>query len=184
MEIKYIEDYYDKVKEKYPELTEKQISKILTFGFRSFYLHTLYGGDILSKSPYLTVYCGRCFVDTNKFMEYRNIKLRTKLRVKYKKAKTQWDGYYYFGMSDNEFEYYQSQMKSHGRRRQKFHFKNIYLFKVKNEVLLNKKNKHVFRIAYPLDCGFSIYKEDVVTRNFEYILRLNKDKQWEPVSYE
>jgi hypothetical protein len=80
-------------------------------------------------------------------------------------------------MSNAEFEYYKSQMKSHGRRRQKFHFKNIYLFKVKNEVLLNKKNKHVFRIAYPLDCGFSIYKEDVVTRNFEYILRLNKDKQ-------
>jgi hypothetical protein len=28
-------------------------------------------------------------------------------------------------MSDKEFEYYQSQMKPGGRRRQKFHFKNI-----------------------------------------------------------
>ena len=68
MEIKYIEDYYDRVKEKYPELTEKQISKILTFGFRSFYMHNMYGGDVLSKSPYLTVYCGRAFADVNKFM--------------------------------------------------------------------------------------------------------------------
>lgn len=184
MEIRYIEDYYNKVKEKYPELTEKQISKILTYGFRSFYTHTLYGGDILSKSPYLTVYCGRCFVDTNKFMEYRRLKLRTKLRIKYKKEHVQWDGYYYFGMSDSQFEYYMSQKKPTGKRRQKFHFKNLYLFKIKEEVLLDKKNKHVFRIPYLLDCGFSIYKEDVVTRNFDYILRRNKDKQWEPVSYE
>lgn len=89
MEIKYIEDYYDKIKEQFPELTEKQISQILTFGFQSFYLHTLYGGDILSKSPYLTVYCGKTFLDPQKFMQYRGLKLTTKLRVKYKKAKTQ-----------------------------------------------------------------------------------------------
>lgn len=184
MEIKYIEDYYDKVKEKYPELTEKQIEKILTFGFRSFYTHTLYGGDILSKSPFLTVYCGKCFVDKNKFMEYRQLKLRVKLRIKYKKAHTQWDGFYYFGLSDSEYEYYLSQKKPTGKRRQKFHFKNLYLFKIKDEILLNKRKTHVFRIPYPIDCGFSIYKEDVVTRNFDYILRRNKDKQWEPVSYE
>jgi hypothetical protein len=80
-------------------------------------------------------------------------------------------------MSDSQFEYYMSQKKPTGKRRQKFHFKNLYLFKIKEEVLLDKKNKHVFRIPYLLDCGFSIYKEDVVTRNFDYILRRNKDKQ-------
>ena len=184
MEIKYIEDYYDKVKEKYPELTEKQISRILTYGFQSYYLHTIYGGDILSKSPYLTVYCGKCFVDPKKFGYYRAIKKAIKLRVKYSRARTQWDGYYYFGLDDEEFEYYKSQMKKSGRRRQKFHFKKLLLYKILDELLITKRYSHIFKMPYPIDVGFLHNREDVVTRNFEYILRRNKDKQWEPVSYE
>ncbi len=184
MEIKYIEDYYDKIKEQFPELTEKQISQILTFGFQSFYLHTLYGGDILSKSPYLTVYCGKTFLDPQKFMQYRGLKLTTKLRVKYKKAKTQWDGYYYFGLTDEEFEYYKSQMKKSGRRRRKFHFKQITMFKILEELLSKRRFNHIFKIPYPLDVGFRHVREDVVTRNFEYILRRNKDGKMEPVSHE
>lgn len=157
MEIRRIEDYYDRIKEKFPELTEKQISKILTFGFRSFYTCNLYGGDVLSKSPYLTVYCGKTFVDTLKFLKYREMKLRIKLRVKYKRNKTKWDGYYYFGLNDEDFEYYKSQMKKpgKGRRRLKFHFKKIKLHKIIEEVLLSKKFNHVFRIPYPLDAGFA-----------------------------
>lgn len=184
MEIKYIEDYYDKVKEKYPELTEKQISRILTYGFQSFYLHTLYGGDILSKSPYLTVYCGKCFVDPIKFGQYRALKKAIKLRVKYKRARIKWDGYYYFGLNDEDFEYYKSQIKKSGRRRQKFHFKQIKLYKLLDEVLITKRYNHIFKILYPLDVGFLHIREDVITRNFDYILRRNKDGIMEPVSYE
>ena len=184
MKIKYIEDYYDKVKEKYPELTERQISRILTYGFQSFYLHTLYGGDILSKSPYLTVYCGKCFVDPSKFGWYRAIKKAIKLRVKYKRSKVSWDGYYYFGLTDEEFEYYKSQMKKSGRRRQKFHFKKITLYKLLDEALITKRYNHIFKIKYPLNVGFLHIREDVITRNFDYILRRNKDGIMEPVSYE
>lgn len=184
MEIKYIEDYYDKVKEKYPELTEKQISRILTYGFQSYYLHTLYGGDILSMSPYLTVYCGKAFIDPDKSKYYRAIKKAIQIRVRYNKSRTQWDGYYYFGLTDEEFKYYESQIKKSGRRRQKFHFKKIILHKLLDELLITKRYNHIFKIPYPLNVGFLHIREDVITRNFEYILRRNKDGKMEPVSYE
>ena len=184
MEIKRIEDYYDRIKEKFPELTEKQISKILTFGFRSFYTCNLYGGDVLSKSPYLTVYCGQTFIDPYKFTKYRTMKLRVKLRVKYKKKNPIWNGYYYFGLTDEDFEYYKSQMNSTGRRRHKFHFKKLKFYKVLEEVLTSTVCNHVFRMPFPLDVGFAFWKEDVETHNFEYIYRRNKDGKMEPVSYE
>lgn len=51
MEIKYVDDYVDKVWEKFPSLTRKEIEYILKFGLRSFYTHNVYGGDVLLKSP-------------------------------------------------------------------------------------------------------------------------------------
>ena len=94
MELKRVEDYYDQIKEKFPEITEKQIDKILKFGFRSFYTHTLYGGDVLSKSPYFTMYCGKMFGDNLMYYKYWLLKSRIKLRIKYKRNKTPYSGYY------------------------------------------------------------------------------------------
>lgn len=70
MDIKHIEDYYEKVHEKFPELSIKQIDRILKFGFRSFYTHNLYGGDTLNKSPYFTMYCGKLFGNNLLFYNY------------------------------------------------------------------------------------------------------------------
>jgi NADP-dependent 3-hydroxy acid dehydrogenase YdfG len=39
-------------------------------------------------------------------------------------------------------------------------------------------------IPYSMDVGFRHVRENVVTRNFEYILRRNKDGKMEPVSHE
>ena len=184
MELKRIEDYYDKVQEKFPELTREQIDKILKFGFRSFYTHTLYGGDVLSKSPYFTMYCGKVFSSNVVFYNYWLLKTRIKLRIKYKRTRTQYDGYYYFGLSEDDFQYYLSQKKKTGRRRQKFHFKRIKLFKIVDEVICDRQYKHIFKIPYPVDNGFTIWREDVITRDFEYIYKRNKDNTIEPISYE
>lgn len=75
-------------------------------------------------------------------------------------------------------------MKKSGRRRQKFHFKQIKLYKLLDEVLITKRYNHIFKIPYPLDVGFLHIREDVITRNFDYILKRNKDGIMEPVSYE
>ena len=184
MELKTVEDYIDKVHEKFPQFSRKQIERILQFGFRSFYTHTLYGGDILNKSPYFTMYCGKMFSKSDVFHKYRMIKSRIKLRIKYKRNKTQYDGYYYFGLTEDGYKYYCSQMKKTGKRRRKFHFEKVKFFKILDELYFDHRLKHIFKIPYPIDNGFSFWKEDFVTRDFEYIYRRNKDNKLEPVSYE
>lgn len=184
MKLKHIEDYYDKIREKFPELSIKDLDKILKYGFRSYYIHNLYGGDVLNKSPYFTMYCGRFFDSNLAFYKYWLIKMKVKLRIKYKRSKTKYNGYYYFGLSDSAYEYYISQKKNKGRKKQKFHFQKLKLYKILEEVFIDKKYKHIFRIPYPIDSGFTIMKEDFIARDFEYIYKRNKDNQIKPVNHE
>lgn len=188
MTIKHIEDYYEEMQKQFPDIPLETIDKVMKFGLRSFYYHNVYGGDVLIKmrKPFtFTMYCGKFFKNTLSFLKYRELKMRIKLRIKYKREKPPYSGYYYFGLSDDMFEYYKSQMKKSGRRRQKFHFKAIKFYKILEEVTYSDKWNHVFKIPYPEDVGFTIFREDFITRDFEYILKRNKEtKKFEPVSYE
>lgn len=188
MTIKRIEDYYEEMQKQFPDIPLETIEKVMKFGLRSFYQHNAYGADVrvIMRKPFnFALYCGRMIRNTISFLNYRRLKMRIKLRIKYKRQKPAYSGYYYFGLTEGAFEYYKSQMKKSGRRRQKFHFKALKMFKILEEVTLDDMYCHVFKIPYPEDVGFTMYKEDFVTRDFEYILRRNKQtKKYEPVSYE
>ena len=67
MKIKKINDYYDAVQEKFPDLDRKEIEKILKHGLRSFYMINLLGGDVLFKNKTYTMYVGALFNDMKKF---------------------------------------------------------------------------------------------------------------------
>ena len=82
MEIVNVEKYYDKIQERFPDLSKKQIDKIVKFGLRSYYNHNLYGGDVLNKSKYFTMYTGKLFGDNMLFYQYRMIKNKIKLSIK------------------------------------------------------------------------------------------------------
>lgn len=175
MEIKYIDDYIDKVHKKFPSLSRKEIETILLFGMRSFYTHNLYGGDVLLKSPYFTLYSGKFFKDNLIFYHYWRIKNKIKLRIKYYRAKTIFNGEYYFGLTDKEFENYKSQFKSRGRRRTKVKFDHIYAYKILEECMLDKAKKHFFSLSFNEDVGFTFYKQNYEIRNFRYLYRRTKD---------
>ena len=70
MELKRIEDYYNKIQERYPDLPIETIDKVLKFGLRSFYINNCYGADTLNKSKYFTMYCGKMFKTNLKFWKY------------------------------------------------------------------------------------------------------------------
>ena len=184
MEIVNVEKYYDKIQEKFPGLTKKQIDRIVKFGMRSYYNHNLYGGDVLNKSPYFTMYTGKLFGNNVLFYQYWIIKNRIKLRIKYKRNKTKYDGYYYFGLSESEFEEFQKQFKKTGRKKKTVTFEKIYAYKIKDECLLNNRYKHIFKIAYPVDMGFTLKLNNYTTRNFKYIFKRNKDNTIQPINYE
>lgn len=190
MQLAYPEKYYDKVKERFPNLTYREIDTIIKFGLRSLFINCGYGGDILLRAPYFTMYIGKIFRDEHFFNKYKILKESIKLRIKYKRAKTQWDGYYYFGLTEEQFQEYLSNFKntgmgnkSKGRRKYKITFKDIILYKLLDECRLHKKYKHIFKIKFDLDVGFNVFKQEYTTRNAQYIL-IKKDNKWEPVEYE
>ena len=59
MQLKEIKDYYESLCEKFPDVSEKDIKKkFWTNGWKSLYLHNLYGGDTLITDDSLWCYIG------------------------------------------------------------------------------------------------------------------------------
>ena len=46
-----------------------------------------------------------------------------------KRTKVPWNGYYYFALSDKQFDQYLEQQKAKGRKRKWFNYGNQILFK-------------------------------------------------------
>lgn len=63
MQLKYIDDYYDKIHERFPDLEMWEIQKILEHGFRSFFTLNSKGADVIIKSPHnaFIMYFGKLF---------------------------------------------------------------------------------------------------------------------------
>lgn len=181
MEIRKIGDYYDKVHEVFPELTMEQISTILNFGMRSFYKFNAYGADIYIAGKFLSFYIGKFIKDTNKFYEYWRKKSRIKISVLNKINKVKWDGYYYFGLSDELFEKYKNETKNF-KGKDFVTFKNIIFYKLLDLAKL-ENYPHILRTKVPLDIGESTLKEEYTTKSYEYVFKRNiKTKHYEPVS--
>ena len=65
--IKYAKDYVGKLKEMYPWVSEKDILRIINWGWRMFYWYNLRGCDTVIKSDKLKLwmYCGEMTNDVN-----------------------------------------------------------------------------------------------------------------------
>ena len=101
MEIKTIDDYVERLKEKYPLISEKDIRRIIKFGWRSIYLSNIFGGDVCLKDNNVWMYIGYLRRDSLQHFKYYVRKLALKLRILYKRKKIKWDGYYYFALRDD-----------------------------------------------------------------------------------
>ena len=78
----------------YPTIAQSDIKRILQYGWKAFYLHNSYGGDVLVNQGKLWFYSGYLMKDSLRWFEYYQHKMKTKLRVMYKRKKIKWDGYY------------------------------------------------------------------------------------------
>lgn len=184
MQFKKFDDYIDKVAEKFPTIPKKSIRRILEFGSRSFYMHNYYGGDILLKSPYFTLYCGKVFSNNLMFYSYWTLKYQIKYRFMYARSKQKYSGYYYFGLTEEEYKEYMNQFSSKSKRRKKVTFENIYLFKLLNECVLFRQYKHFFRVPIKEEGTFRIRTEKLETRNYEYLGKRSGDQTIDYVNYE
>lgn len=171
MQLRYIEDYYDKVKERFPDLEMWEIEKILKHGMQSFFMLNAKGADVIIKSAHnsFVMYFGKLFNNNTVAWKYYTIKWRIKLRLKYLLKKPIWDGYYYFGLTEEDYNKYIPKKK--GRYKKKIIFDNIYAYKIKEEAFLFHKAKYFFRLKVDTDEGFTFKRETYATRNLDLIAK-------------
>lgn len=171
MELKKVQDYYDKLFELYPNIPKQDIKRIMQFGLKSFLLHNNYGADVLLQSPTIWLYCGRLMKNSIKYFEYYKQKMITKLRINHKRLEIPWDGYYYFGLYKKQYEDYLQQKNKKGRPKKCFKYGNVILYKYFDECNLRRSGAiAIFKITFQADLGLSLYKSDFKTDKAELIL--------------
>lgn len=171
MEIKTINDYYDLIQQKFPQVDIKDIQRILKFGWKSVYLHNSYGGDVSIRDQDLWCYIGYLKRDSLKYFNYYVKKLALKIRILYQRRKIPWDGYYYFARSENQYQDYLSQHNKKGRKRKKFTFENLKLYKILDECkVAEHNNPYIFRTSYPVELSNTLYYDKVTLDNCELII--------------
>ncbi len=167
---KTIQDYYERLYEAYPTLPKEDIRRACQYGFKSLYLTNSYGADSLINRKGFWFYCGQLMNDSLRYFNYYKRKMRTKLRIMYKRKHIEWDGYYYFALSQNQYDKYLEQKNRRGRPKKYFKFSKVILYKIYDECSVIESNKvAIFKIPYIAEMGFSIYKEDFTTDKAELI---------------
>ena len=179
MDIVYAEKYYKQIQEKFPKKKKKQIDKIVKYGLRSFFAHNKFGGDVLLKSNYYTGYVGKLFKTMSFFAIYYNIKMRLKLRIKYKRAKTIFNGKYYFGLNKEQYELL---FGKHKRKSKSVKFEKLRIFKLYDECLLYKPD-YIFEFPYK-DVGFLKIMKNFIPKRYNLIAKKDKDGNMQPVGKE
>lgn len=171
MELKKVQDYYDALYNLYPDVPKRDIKRIMQFGLKSLLMHNNYGGDVLLHSPSMWMYCGKLMKDSVKYFEYYKRKMITKLRINHKRFDIPWDGYYYFGLIQSDYDKYLSQKNKRGRPKKHFKYGNVVLYKYFDECnLRNSGAVAIFRITFQADLGLNLYKPNFETDKAELVL--------------
>lgn len=172
-----VKNYYEYIKQQFPEVSKKDIKRILNYGFKQLYLLNSYGGDLLIKDNDFWSYMGTLRNNSIKHFHYYRNKLTVRLRVLYKRKNIQWDGYYYFALTDEQYQNYINQQNKRGRKRTKFKFENIKLYKIFNECEIQEFNKkYIFKMTFPIDLGYTFFKKDLITDKAQLIITRNSLK--------
>lgn len=168
---KTIQDYYDQIYKEYPTVSKSDIKRILQYGFKSLYLHCSYGGDVLLNRLGFWFYCGQLTNNSVRWFEYYKRKIKIKLRVLYKRKQIPWNGYYYFALSENQYNDYLSQKNKKGRPKKNFTFSHVVLYKIYDECNITESGKvAIFKIPMSIDLGFDYYKKEMITDKAELVL--------------
>lgn len=174
---KTIDDYYEQIYAEFPSIPKSDVKRILQYGWKQLYLVNSYGCDVELQRGNFWMYCGRLFKSSFEHFKYYRKKLKTKLRVLYKRNKTLWDGYYYFALPQSKYEQYKAQKNKKGRPKKNFTFTNVKLRKIYDECLIEDIwSVAIFRIPMISDLGFNVFIPKLVTDQAELITEKSTTK--------
>lgn len=165
-----INNYVDSIYNKFPDVPKQDIKLILSFAWKSLYLHNSYGGDTLIKDNNIWCYIGKLRKDPLEHFRYYIRKLTIKLRVLYRRRK-EWDGYYYFSLSDSAYQKYVEQKNRRGRPKRKFNYGKVFMYQILDECkIAESASKYIFRIPYITKVNFKFYVPELITDKAELII--------------
>ena len=119
--LKSVNDYLPELIAQFPTVPPEDVKRAVEYGWRMLYYYNLRGCDtLISSTKYrYWFYCGQLTRDSIKHYNYYRRMLRRKLRVLYSKKVKEWDGYYYIGLTEDE---YKSVVKSTtGKKEEEFY---------------------------------------------------------------
>lgn len=165
--------YLKQIQQQFPQVSEQDIKKIVNYGWRMFYFYNLQGCDTLitSTTNKYWFYCGQLTKNSIKHYNYYKFMMRKKLRAVFKMNKLEWDGYYYVGITIDEYNSLFSNKL--GRKKCNLTLTNRVYFKLEDEAkLYYDRCKYIIRFKNKHKCSFSFYKDKLLCRNIEiYITR-------------
>ena len=163
--VKEVRDYVDIVQQRYQWLSKSQINKILTYGLKMYHYANSMHADVLicyRHDDPMTIHCGPLGFDSLKHYYRFMMKSRMRERVLYRMRKEKWDGYYYIGLTEEQNQ----NVKKKGKV---FKFTDVYLTKVKKELFHAPYIKHIWRVPYPMDCGWKFFVKELKSEHAEYL---------------
>lgn len=168
---KKVEDYCQDLKNIYPKVSLSDLKRIVSFGWRNLYLLLSYGGDVCISDQTQWYYFGNLRKDSIKFFNDYVRKLSLKIRILYKRKKIEWDNYYYFALTDQQYAQYCSQKNTKGRPKRKFKFENIMMYQIFDECKVSEhEKKYIFKIFYPYPINYKFYKKSAVFTDPELVI--------------
>ena len=142
----------------------------MNYGWRQFYRCNNYGADVLTRRNNLWIYCGTINKNSLRHYGYYRIKLSRKIRLRHMWMKKEWDGYYYFGLYQKQYDAYLAQQNKRGRKRKTFTFNNVFLYKLEDDCLVrNPATVAIFRYPMTLPTKFKLYLSTLVTDKAELL---------------
>lgn len=176
MDIVYPDKYFDKIKEKFPELSDAQIKNIVYYGIRALYMLTCYNVDIKCQQREFFAYFGEILSRAEDYKKYRKLKLTAKYRVLYSRAKKPFSGKYYFILS-KEMHDKMPKKKKGGE----WPIGLVRAYKIREEAEL-QEGTYLYEMDWPEDCG---YRKKILTKDithYKCIAKRDSYTKFKPVS--
>lgn len=155
--IRELDYYVEKLYPLYKYIPKKTFRKILEHGFRKYFEIAIQGGALYVGDSRFSALCAYTNSDISKILgtnkRYRNLKLRKQ----YLYTCQEYDGIYYFGVTEEQKE--------------KLFTKDcepITCFKIKEECLQDARLKYFYILYYPVDRGWNFPNPDISKKDVEY----------------
>lgn len=183
MVIKNLGDYLDDLQKLYPTLTRKELEKVCRWSLTNLKKLLFSGMSVDIRSKKLTTHFGYRYSNMQTLQRFYSRQLIKKLRYFYNKREICWDGYYYFSLTDDQYnKIFATTPGKRGPKKKKFTFTNLKLYKLLDECkLASMWGTRFYRITYPIDNGFRIFYKKIILKDFELVDQKDHPLHWDDI---